>query len=208
MAPRMIEKCKKGSPSARHILITEWFLYAMCLVAWFLFSINVYKNENTNHFRKFLMGAAILFQKSYVVSNGKPTLPPAIRRKHWPVWVFYNTREDKQEQRLIKIIIYAYFCLFSASNVIMSYGKFITRFTTGGLSVHAGQVMKISHPPVIQREILTQTTTCMCPFIRAYCNWLSCRLRAKTVPHIHFNFIFNKHIFIAGAMIINGVCNN
>ena len=32
------------------------------------------------------MGAAILFQKFYVVSNGKPTLPPAIRRKHWPVW--------------------------------------------------------------------------------------------------------------------------
>ena len=31
------------------------------------------------------MGAAILFQKSYVVSNGKPTLPPAIQRKHWPV---------------------------------------------------------------------------------------------------------------------------
>ena len=33
------------------------------------------------------MGAAILFQKSYIVSNGKPTLPPAIRRKHWPVCV-------------------------------------------------------------------------------------------------------------------------
>ena len=25
------------------------------------------------------MGAAILFQKSYVVSNGKPTLPPAVQ---------------------------------------------------------------------------------------------------------------------------------
>ena len=31
------------------------------------------------------MGAAILFQKAYVVSDGKPTLPPASRRKHWPV---------------------------------------------------------------------------------------------------------------------------
>ena len=30
----------------------------------FLFSINVNKNENTNHFRQFLMGAVILFQKS------------------------------------------------------------------------------------------------------------------------------------------------
>ena len=48
----------------------------------FLFSINVNKNENTNYFRC----TAILFQKSYVVSNDKPTLSPAIRRKHWPVW--------------------------------------------------------------------------------------------------------------------------
>ena len=47
-----------------------------------------------------------------------------------------NTREDntfsKQKQWCIKIIIYAYFCLFSASKVIMPYGKLITRFTTGG----------------------------------------------------------------------------
>ena len=28
----------------------------------FLFNINVYKNENTNHFRNFLLGAAILFR--------------------------------------------------------------------------------------------------------------------------------------------------
>ena len=39
------------------------------------------------------MGAAILFQKSYVVSNGKPTLPPAIRRKHWQVWSYYLYEE-------------------------------------------------------------------------------------------------------------------
>ena len=42
----------------------------------------------------FFMGPAILFQKSYVVSNGKPMLPPAIRRKHWPVCclhVVYST---------------------------------------------------------------------------------------------------------------------
>ena len=47
-----------------------------------------------------------------------------------------NTRDDntfsKQKQWCIKIIIYAYFCLFSASKVIMPYGKLITRFTTGG----------------------------------------------------------------------------
>ena len=30
MAPRMIAKCKKGSPSARHILNSEWFLYSVC----------------------------------------------------------------------------------------------------------------------------------------------------------------------------------
>ena len=30
MAPRMIAKCKKGSPSARHILKIEWFLYSVC----------------------------------------------------------------------------------------------------------------------------------------------------------------------------------
>ena len=39
---------------------------------------------------------------------------------------------SKQKQWCIKIIIYAYFCLFSASKVIMPYGKLITRFTTGG----------------------------------------------------------------------------
>ena len=47
-----------------------------------------------------------------------------------------NTREDntfsKQKQWCIKIIIYAYFCLFSASKVIMPYGKLITHWTTGG----------------------------------------------------------------------------
>ena len=45
--------------------------YTLC-ARWhvFLFSINVYKYENTNHFRYFLMGAATLFQKSYVVSYG------------------------------------------------------------------------------------------------------------------------------------------
>ena len=37
-----------------------------------------------------------------------------------------------QKQWVIKIIIYAYLCLFSASKVIMSYGKLITRFTTDG----------------------------------------------------------------------------
>ena len=54
--------------------------YTLC-ARWhvFLFSINFNKNENMNHFRKFVMGAAILFQKSYVVSKGKPTLPPATR---------------------------------------------------------------------------------------------------------------------------------
>ena len=39
---------------------------------------------------------------------------------------------SKQKQWCIKIIIYAYFCLFLASKVIMPYGKLITRFTTGG----------------------------------------------------------------------------
>ena len=46
------------------------------------------------------MGAVILFQKSYVVSNGKPTLPPAIRRKHSPVWVepmSFNLDEEKHK---------------------------------------------------------------------------------------------------------------
>ena len=36
--------------------------------------------------KKFFMGAAILFQKAFVVSNGKPMLAPAIRRKNWPEW--------------------------------------------------------------------------------------------------------------------------
>ena len=46
------------------------------------------------------------------------------------------TKEDntflKQKQWCIKIVIYAYFCLFSESKVIIPYGKLITRFTTGG----------------------------------------------------------------------------
>ena len=42
------------------------------------------------------MGAAILFQKSYVVPNGRPTLPPAIRRKHWQVW---NSLVHQTEKR-------------------------------------------------------------------------------------------------------------
>ena len=41
----------------------------------FLLSINVNKNENTNHFLYFFKGAGILFQKAYEVSNGKPMLP-------------------------------------------------------------------------------------------------------------------------------------
>ena len=68
------------------------------------------------------------------VRNNSPSM------SHWPVSYtdeikineYSNTREDKQKQWVIKIIINAYFCLFSASNVIMSYGKLITRFTTGG----------------------------------------------------------------------------
>ena len=48
--------------------------------------IHVEKHEKKKKEKKFFMGAAILFQKVYVVSNGKPTLPPAIRRKHWPEW--------------------------------------------------------------------------------------------------------------------------
>ena len=45
------KKNKNGSPSARHILETEWF-YTPC-ARWhvFLFSMYVYKSENTNHFR-------------------------------------------------------------------------------------------------------------------------------------------------------------
>ena len=82
IAPRMIAKCKRGSPSAR--LIFKQNDFCIPCIRWhvFLFSINVNKNENTNPFRLFLMSAAILFQKSYVVTNGLPTLPPPIRRKH------------------------------------------------------------------------------------------------------------------------------
>ena len=83
----------------------------------------------------------------------KISSPPVVQRVittytlgHWPIIhnifkkinikCYSNTREDntfsKQKQWCIKIITYAYFCLFSASKVIMPYGKLITRFTTGG----------------------------------------------------------------------------
>ena len=77
-----------------------------------------------------------------------------------------KTTHFQQKQWVIKIKIYAYFCLFSASKVIMSYGKLIARFTTGGhdifttcpaKSMHRKpeQVMNISYPPVVQRVITT-----------------------------------------------------
>ena len=44
--------------------------------------------------RLFNMGAAFLFQKACVVSNGKPALPPASWRKHWPVWTFCDVKVD------------------------------------------------------------------------------------------------------------------
>ena len=85
-------------------------------------------------------------------------------------------KKKKKKQWVIKTMIYAYFCLFSASKSIMSYGKLITRFTTGGhdifitcpaKSMHRqpgspmgsrcmffmGQMMKILYPPVVQRLI-------------------------------------------------------
>ena len=60
-----------------------------------------------------------------------------------------NSREDntfsKQKQWCIKIIIYTYFCLFSASKVIMPYGKLITRFTTGGHDIFTTCPAKSMH---------------------------------------------------------------
>ena len=71
-----------------------------------------------------------------------------------------------KKQWVIKIMIYGYFCLFSASKVFMSYGQLVTRFTTGGhdifitcpgLSVHTfcGTGDENIIPPVVQRVITT-----------------------------------------------------
>ena len=73
---------------------------------------------------------------------------------------YYLNMYTKQKQWCIKIIIYTYICLFSASSIIMPYGKLITRFKTGAYvgsryMLFPGQVMKISYPPVVQRVITT-----------------------------------------------------
>ena len=52
------------------------------------------------------MGAAISFHKSYVVSNSKPTLLPAIWHKHWPVWACDILQNfGSQGITIIKILI-------------------------------------------------------------------------------------------------------
>ena len=52
MAPRMIAKYKKWDRQVHATFLKQNDFYTPC-ATWhvFLFSINVYKNENTNHFR-------------------------------------------------------------------------------------------------------------------------------------------------------------
>ena len=50
MAPRMIAKCKKDRQVHATFLKQNDFLYSVCQMAYFSCSINVNKNENTNHF--------------------------------------------------------------------------------------------------------------------------------------------------------------
>ena len=87
IARAMIAKCKKRSPKSTPHSKNKMIFYTPC-ARWydFMYSINLNRNQNTYHFRLFIMGAVSLFQKACDVSNGKPALPSATRCKHWPAF--------------------------------------------------------------------------------------------------------------------------
>ena len=142
------------------------------------------------------MGAAILIQKSYIVSNGKPTSPPAIRRKHWPVWL-HSASPVQTPNSLLPTVNVTPLKLHSPSSINL-HGASNHNIFHNRLRIRLSPLKS----PILPKNTIPYNRSGMYPSIAncntkscIWCNYLNCKTTIiSTVNNRQFSVMYNSDL--------------